>query len=77
MAKIKFNGSWPVELPVYGNRLVGPGDVIEVPDDHVDGFQGEDWEVVDAPKATRATRASIPDVVANDAGTAPASTVEG
>ncbi|WP_030659720.1 MULTISPECIES: hypothetical protein [Streptomyces] len=58
MAKVRWIGPVPVEVPELAGRIVQPDEVVEVPDARYDGYvcQTVNWEPVEEPKEPAAPR---------------------
>lgn len=57
MAKVRFVGSEPHEVPLLG-RVVEPDELVEIPDDVLEEFEwpAAQWDVIDSSKSKAKTR---------------------
>lgn len=58
MARVRYIGAEPVEVPELGRRTIHPDEMVEVPDERFAGYvcQPTKWEAVEDPKPPAAPR---------------------
>jgi hypothetical protein len=49
MTKIRSPFDEPVRVPWLNERIVGPDEVVQVPDQYVENFLAGGWQLVDPP----------------------------